>query len=249
VVITTDCPECQGSGWVRVLRDGVGGVTRCDCAKKQRADRLVTAAGIPRRYEHCELEGFEFTERVRTQSLERAKAIAERFVLEYPTATPFGLLFMGPPGIGKTHLAVSIVKRLMRAKSVPCLFRTLPDLLAEIRASYDPVSSFSEMSLLRPVLQTEALVLDELGAQNPSGWVKDTVAYILNRRYENNRVTILTTNYLDQDDFKSNRKGLGHTLAERIGEPMRSRLYEMCKTVVMNGDDFRKVYKQDEHRL
>lgn len=231
------------------MRDGVSGVARCDCAKMLRAERLLSVARIPRRYEHCELEGFGFTERVRTQSLERAKAIAERFVREYPTATPFGLLFMGPPGIGKTHLAVSIIRNLMRTKSVPSLFRTLPDLLSEIRSSYDPISSFSETSLLQPVLQTEALVLDELGAQKPSGWVLDTVAHILNRRYENNRVTILTTNFLDDEDLKSERKGKNDTLTQRIGEPMRSRLYEMCKTVVMDGSDFRKAYKQEEHRL
>jgi DNA replication protein DnaC len=125
----------------------------------------------------------------------------------------------------------------------------MPDQLAEIRSSWDPVSSFSETSLLRQVLHTELLFLDDLGAQNTSGWVKDTVAFIINRRYENNKVTILTTNYLDDETFTTEEKGKGYKLVDRIGEPMRSRLYEMCVTIVMKGKDFRKAFKQDEHRL
>src|SRR6267142_2570792 len=87
---------------------------------------------------------------------------------------------MGPQGVGKTHLAVGIVKELMRRKSVQCLYRTFPELLKEIQNSYNPVSQASELSLLEPVLEAEVLVLDELGAQNPSTWVRDTVSYVLN---------------------------------------------------------------------
>lgn len=206
-------------------------------------------ARIPLRYSGYELEGFGFTDKWRNESLERAKSIAERYAREYPPPTPFGLLFMGPPGVGKTHLAVGIVKKLIREKSVSCLFRTFPDLLKEIQLSYSAISMSSELTLLQPVLESEVLLLDELGAQTPSAWVKETVAYILNYRYAENKTTILTTNYLDQEDLKSPRKSISYSLTERIGEPMRSRLYEMCKTVVMQGEDFRQKFKPDEHRI
>ena len=150
-------------------------------------------ARIPVRYAHCELEGFGLTDNWRNPTLERAKSLSERFAQEYPTSTPFGLLFMGPPGVGKTHLAVGIIRKLIRDKSVRCLFRTFPDSL--------------------------------------------------------NEVTILTTNYLEQEDLKSARKSVSFSLTERIGSPTRSRLYEMCKTVVMQGEDFRQRFKPDEHRL
>src|SRR6185503_21142334 len=94
------------------------------------------------------------------RSIERAKIAAEKYAEEYPMSQPFGLLFMGPQGVGKTHLAVGIIKQLMRLKSVPCLFRTFPELLKEIQNSYNAVSQSSEMSLLTPVLETEVLVLD-----------------------------------------------------------------------------------------
>ena len=219
----------------------MSGVVRCSCLKTGRADRLLENARIPPRYSHCELENYALLRELRTDSLERAKLIAERFVEEYPTK--YGLLFMGPSGIGKTHLSVSIIKRLMREKSVGCLFRTFPDLLKEIQMSYSPVSMSSELSLLQPVFDAEVLLLDELGAQKPSSWVLETVAYVLNYRYTENKTTILTTNYLDQEDLESSRKSVSHSLIDRIGVPMRSRLFEMCKTVVMSGEDFRRKYR------
>jgi len=206
-------------------------------------------AGIPGRYKKYELEGYAFTAEWRNESLERAKAIAERFAQEYPTTTPFGLLFMGPPGVGKTHLAVGIIKRLIREKSVPCVFRTFPDLLKEIQLSYSAVSMTSEISLLQPVLDAEVLLLDELGAQKPSAWVLETVAYVLNYRYAENKVTILTTNFHDNENLEAARKSMNHSLVDRIGAPMRSRLLEMCKTVIMSGDDFREKYGPNARRL
>ena len=243
------CPKCRGTGYASVEKNGVRGVTRCECVKTARSGRLMGDARIPVRYSHCELEGFGLTAEWRNASLERAKSISERYAREYPPSTPFGLLFMGPPGVGKTHLAVGILRKLIRDKSVPCLFRTFPDLLKEIQMSYSPISMSSELSLLSPVLESEVLMLDELGAQTPSAWVKETVSYILNYRYAENKVTILTTNFLDQEDLKSPRKSVSYSLTERIGEPMRSRLYEMCKTIVMQGEDFRQRFKPDEHRL
>lgn len=88
------------------------------------------------------------------------------------------------------------------------------------------------MSLLAPVLETEVLVLDESGAQNPSSWVRDEVSYVMNYRYGS--VT---------------KPGAPDTLTERIGDRMRSRLYEMCKTVEMTGKDFQKEVKEAQHHF
>jgi DNA replication protein DnaC len=255
---------------MRVARDGADGVSRCECIKGARIERLLTGARIPQRYAHCDFENFEIV-RSPERSIERARTIAEKFVEEYPMPQPFGLLFMGPQGIGKTHLAVAIIKQLMKSKSIPCLFRTFPELLKEIQNSYNPVSRASELSLLEPVLETEVLVLDELGAQNPSEWVQDEVAYVLNYRYNDNKVTILTTNYQDEAEKKERKVeitnslltnaeyeklekkerkiGIADTLSERIGPRMRSRLYEMCKTIKMDGKDYRHAVQQEKHRI
>jgi DNA replication protein DnaC len=222
---------------------------RCDCTKRSRSDRLLQYAKIPARYALCDLDSFELSPGLTNHHHEKAKLAAEKFVQEYPASMPFGLLFMGPPGVGKTHLAVGIIKGLMKQKSVPCLFRTFPELLKEIQNSYSAISQSSEYALLAPVLETEVLVLDELGAQSPSSWVKDTVSYIINYRYAESKVTIFTTNYLDRDELATPQKGVNYTLAERIGDQMRSRLFEMCKTVVINGNDFRQTVKTAKHHF
>jgi DNA replication protein DnaC len=206
-------------------------------------------ARIPQRYVHCELDNFDLVRS--NQHITAAKVVAEKFVDEYPMSPPFGLLFMGPQGVGKTHLAVGILKQLVRDKSAVGIFRAFPELLKDIQNSWNPVSQASELSLLAPVLDAEVLVLDELGAQTPTSWVRDTLAYILNHRYNENRVTLLTTNYFDEPKGTPGRRVSADTysLVDRIGPPLRSRLFEMCKTQVMKGADFREEVKQAQHHF
>ena len=79
------------------------------------------------------------------------------------------------------------------------LFYDYRELLKEIQDSYNAESQTTEMGVLEPVLKTEVLVLDDLGSSKPSPWALETVGHILNSRYNEKRVTLLTTNYLDGD--------------------------------------------------
>src|SRR6202007_419723 len=79
-----------------------------------------------------------------------------------------------------------------------CVFYDYRELLKEIQNSYNPTGQTTELDVLRPVFETDVLVLDELGAVKPTEWVWDTVSLILNTRYNNNRTTIITTNFDDQ---------------------------------------------------
>jgi len=243
-VSNDNCPKCHGSGWDHIVRDGVEGVVRCECIRGSRFERLLASANIPSRYQHCELDNFDKWSR----TTEIARVAAEKFVSEYPMPQPFGLLFMGPQGIGKTHLAVGIIKKLIRQKSIPCLFCTFPELLKEIQNSYNPNTQSSEMTILEPILDTQVLVLDELGAQKPSDWVRDQVAYVLNYRYNENKVTIITTNFMDHG-AEGSKPAVTDSLAQRIGDRIRSRLFEMCKDIKMDGKDFRAEIKQANHHF
>jgi len=234
------CPDCGDSGWARVQRHGVEGVARCDCQKRNRSEVLLASAKIPARYDYCELSGFLDLPDAH-HSIQLAKIAADRFVADYPTPHPVGLLFMGPPGVGKTHLAIGIIKELIRRKSVLSYFCTFPELLKQIQRSWNPESQTSEFEVLLPVLETDVLVLDELGAQNPSPWVRDMVGYVLSSRYNENKVTVITTNYFDPEDGQSSRSAVADSLVDRIGVRMRSRLFEMCKTIKMDGDDYRRT--------
>jgi DNA replication protein DnaC len=144
------------------------------------------------------------------------------------------LLLSGPVGVGKTHLAVSIIKGLTE-RGFSCLFYEFGSLLKEIQDSYNARTQTSELSVLAPILRSKILVLDELGASKPTDWVRDTMAHIINTRYNEKKHTIFTTNYSDE------RRGNEETLEDRIGVRLRSRLFEMCKTVEITGEDHRRT--------
>jgi DNA replication protein DnaC len=218
----------------------------------------MEAARVPRRYLDCSLDNYRSGA---NSSQNIAFRYACRMVLDYP-AVDRGLLFTGPVGVGKTHLAVAILKGLI-SKGVPCLFYEFGFLLKQIQDSYNPISRTSELRVLAPVYQAEVLVLDELGATVPTDWVRDTMYQIINTRYNDRKLTIFTTNFLDDPVVANNaeqtqsdesaairrrtkltdrRSGetVAPILAERIGTRLRSRLYEMCTKVEIQGEDYRK---------
>lgn len=255
-MVSEVCSLCSGSGWKTVSNGTDRRVTRCDCQLQDRVHALLASARIPKRYEHCELSNFEFDGPHR--GLAAARMAACKFVEEYPRDNS-GLLMIGSIGVGKTHLAVGIIKELVASKSTHCLFYDYRELLKEIQNSYNDSVKATELDVLRPVFETEVLVLDELGAVRPTEWVWDTVALILNTRYNENRTTIITTNYPDEtgpelssnpaSDFgRAQRAARRETLSDRIGERMRSRLHEMCRIVKMEGQDFRQTLRSASFR-
>ena len=246
------CPVCSGTGWKFTGEERR--VSRCECRLKLKAETLLASARIPKRYEHCELSNFEFEGP--QHHLASARMAACKFVEEYPLENT-GLLLIGGIGVGKTHLAVGIIKELILSKGISCLFYDYRELLKQIQNSYNDSVKATELDVLRPVFETEVLVLDELGAVKPTDWVWDTVSLILNTRYNDNRTTIITTNYADDaareavgnSEFsRAQRAARVETLGDRIGERMRSRLHEMCRIIKMEGADFRQTIKSASFR-
>jgi DNA replication protein DnaC len=259
------CPLCQGTGW-KTLSAGSGApkesssnndrrVTRCDCQLRARAQTLLAAARIPKRYEHCELASYTTDFPGAHPSLAFAHLSACRFAQEYDPRDGTGLLIIGQIGTGKTHLAVGITKELIQTKGISCLFYDYRELLKEIQNSYNAAVQTTELDVLRPVFEADVLVLDELGAVKPTEWVWDTVSLILNTRYNDNRTTIITTNFEDQPAAGASGSvsparaaTRSETLGDRIGERMRSRLHEMCRIIKMEGEDFRQKLRNASFR-
>jgi DNA replication protein DnaC len=247
----SECEICGGVGLVRVMNtEGLWVSRACECQQMEREQRRLKAAGIPERYRELTLDTY-YTDFPGIHSSQRnALLAARRFVDEYPVDTAGkGLLFTGPSGVGKTHLAVGVVRRLITERGARGLFYDYRELLKQIQNSYNPAVRTTELELLNPVFHAEVLVLDDLGSQKPNEWVWDTVALILNSRYNDNRTTIITTNYADQPAAGAGLNEVQSaarepTLGDRIGDRMRSRLAEMCIRVEMEGKDFRQTVKK-----
>jgi DNA replication protein DnaC len=232
------CSLCQDTGWVLEEVEGRTEARRCRCVLERQGRVLLDRARIPKRYEKCTLTSFEIHDDSHRDALKISKKIVENYPIQ-----EIGLLFIGPPGVGKTHLAVAIIR----------------DLIRDIQSTFTPDSVLSESDVLEPVFESKVLVLDELGAKRSSSWVEETVFYIINHRYNQKKMTIFTSNFLDTADeedprqplFKKNemnRKG-DDTLIDRIGYRLRSRIYEMCKVVEMGGKDYRRLVKQANYRF
>ena len=234
LAVAESCPQCNDTGWINSTAENGGAtVVRCPCYRASHIARLLEGAGIPPRYHHARLENFAVTAQMH-ESVGGAKVTARNFLEAFPDV-PYGLLFVGRAGVGKTHLASGILRELIEQHGVVGRFADYRDLLRAIQDSYNPVSQTSELQILRPVLDAEVLLLDELGTRRPSNWVLDTVTHILNDRYSTQKLTLITTNYPDEPEVWSNNQ----TLTDRVGAYARSRLYEMCQVVRMDGEDFR----------
>ncbi len=226
-----ECADCNDTGWRALEADGVRRVERCDCWRRQVARTLLAEARIPRRYQKCDFASFVTYE---NEQLLRALGSARGFAEQFPVVDK-GLLLIGPPGIGKTHMAVATLREVVLTKAARGLYFDTRTLLSTIRSTFNPVTRSSEGDVLRRVMDAELLVLDDLGAERPTDWVEETMNLIVNTRYNDRRPTIFTSNYEDvpdADDLDS--------LLVRVGFRMHSRLREMCEFLEYGGPDYRE---------
>jgi DNA replication protein DnaC len=211
--------------------DGVERVVRCDCWRGDVVARLMADARVPPRFSRADLDNYEHDMDTQRHAWRKAMSFVEAFPV-----IDRGLLFYGPHGVGKTHLAIGILKSVVRSKGARAFFFETRELLRLVRDTYNRSVEETEMEVLRPLLDADLLVLDDLGAERTSEWVQETLGLVVNTRYNARRPTIFTSNLIDLPDNTDPR-----TFIFQLGARTRSRLIEMCDWVEIQGADVREV--------
>lgn len=238
-----DCELCGGTGWVVRRRDDVSSADRCTCVAETASAEVYRRARIPENFRTASFETFHLPQDNPTaqRALADVMLAVAAFTRNFPNAEKPGLLLVGPPGTGKTHLAVAAMRELL-AKGHECMFFDYQNLLDQIRAGYSEALGTSSREAYRVALEADVLLLDDLGAHRVTDWVEDTVTAIVNHRYSQRKALIATTNLTDPEIDRSAAQPQSYklTLEQRVGERARSRLFEMCRVIRMPSvEDYR----------
>jgi DNA replication protein DnaC len=237
-----ECPHCGGTGNIlSEKKNGYSHIAPChSCGVIRRNVRLYNLAGIPAKYSNVLQVDAGLDLRRMNSSLQRAlKYAKEEFVKKYPTKN--GFLLMGPSGLGKTHLAVGTISELTLKHGVKCLFKDFFYLLSDLKQAYS--EGTPENDVILPLIETDVLVIDELGKGRSNEWELNILDQLISKRYNASKKTLITTNYVTFE--LAEEIGDKHEILEvRVGERIASRLHEMCEFLYLQGRDYRKERKK-----
>ena len=191
------CGECDGDG--RSFRQddrGIAFLSECSfCSTTRKRLRLLNDSGVPGKFYNATLEIYQPVGLQNKKALSRSYDFLKDFN-QTSQETQRGLLFTGGPGLGKTHLVVSILKKLILEEGVDGKFVDFFQLLSDIRHGYS--QDKSEMSLIEPYLKSKILVIDELAKGRNNEWEQTILDQFISSRYNAaDKITLFTTNYPD----------------------------------------------------
>lgn len=216
------CPICKGAGFVHPLlpsgRPDFVRVVPCQCnhgeseeAHMLRLRRESGDLGLKL------LSGMSFEKFEKRLNLSReeqtilddAIKLARRFAEE-----PEGwLVFLGPNGCGKTHLAAAIGNyQLKRGK--PVIFIVVPDFLDHLRSTYNTDGRLGPDELFDRVKNATLLILDDFGEQAITPWAQEKLYQLINYRYNDRLPTVITTCL--------SLENLENRIGSRLGDPRLS---------------------------
>ena len=211
-------PECEEKNerreWELMRRDA-------------RVESLLEKSGLSKRFKRYTFANFKpYVSPEAARAVERVEDYLGRW--EENREAGRGLYLCGGVGTGKTHLAVAVLNELVRKKRVPSLFVTVPELLDNLRETYNkPGRNLDEW--MDAVQNADFLVLDDLGSERPTEWVRERIFVIVNHRYREALPTIFTSNIGPED------------LPAQLSDRTASRIIAMCEGIEIKGEDYRET--------
>jgi len=245
------CPICKGLGFIFTPK----GVKKCKCSDKK--FNLNRYLNIPKRFENASLYGIGHY--LSKLGVSLVREYLGKFEEYYKSGV--GLLFVGPPGVGKTYTAIALIKYLYLKYKVQGLFIDTKELSVKLKAGF---ADNRYHQIINALLKMPILLLDDLGNEELTDWYREILVSILSYRYNQKKVTFITTNYYPSFLLKatqniSYKEGVkvvkGQKVAmediipkevneellldNRLGSHIISRLAEMTIAIPMSGKDKR----------
>lgn len=162
--------------------------------------------------------------------------VARNYVKEYDEIKKenVGLLFYGTVGTGKTYLSCAIANALIEERQISVKIRNFAEIINDLQKGF----SIDKNEYINSIVNTELLILDDLGIERDTSYAKEQVYNIINSRYLKHKPTIITTN-LPYENITGNYESVEY---QRI----YSRILEMCLPIMVVGNDYRKIIQKNK---
>lgn len=230
-----ECPQCHGHGYV--TRPGAnpgdpdfGKVFPCPCSeamyREQRIRRLFGRAQFPSEFLEPGKDSFS-SFALRPDGDQEARLLVQ----DWAEQGENGLYLWGTEGVGKTGLAVCALRHRVEVQGVDVLYRYVPELLDDIRAGFDKdLGGMSSTEIAQTIRETGLLLLDDLGKETLTPWVRETFHKLIDYRWREHRPTVFTSNFPLEE------------LKTRMDGPFYSRVRDMVwpNVLQVRGKELRK---------
>jgi len=195
---------------------GIAVPCKCGIASRGMIEGLRKWAELPEGTEGLTFANFSL--KGKAADIRLAFKAAQSFALRISKYS--WLTFSGPPGVGKTHLAIAIIRHRLETLDPRDLqgygkYIFVPDFLDELRATFRDEAQESYESVFGAYKESPLLVLDDLGAESPTPWVNEKLEQLLDWRYIRRKETVITLNY--------GLERLGDRIADRVADTREGR--------------------------
>ena len=255
--VSSPCKTCKGTGYIMEQDSFQRDVALVcpDCEQFKQGVDLYNNARIPRRYWNSRLDTEDQddeNEIVFDLLLSIFRLLPQRLsnqnILQTEDEDLKGMVIMGSPGTGKTHLMTGFAYQCTISQGISCIFQSFAELLSELRQGYS--EGKSDIEIIEPHLQTDILIIDDLGKGRNSDWELGILDMLISERYNRNQMIMVTTNFTESEEdtlkeqVRSREKSetehfITDTIRKRVGERIHSRLKEMCYFENLIGKDRR----------